>query len=51
MYHAGNTFVMDEDLGCARVKLQFGDDQKKLEVCGNGTKRRIARPAPTISLL
>ncbi|PKI55184.1 chaperone protein dnaJ C76, chloroplastic-like isoform X2 [Punica granatum] len=30
--HAGKTFVMDEDLGCARVKLQFGDDQQKLEV-------------------
>ncbi|KAK4752682.1 hypothetical protein SAY87_021480 [Trapa incisa] len=32
VYHAKNTFVMDEDLGSARVKLQYGDDLQKLEV-------------------
>ncbi|KAF8010953.1 hypothetical protein BT93_J1552 [Corymbia citriodora subsp. variegata] len=32
MHHASNTFVMDEELGCARVKVQYGDDEQKLEV-------------------
>ncbi|KAL6314007.1 hypothetical protein AAG906_011740 [Vitis piasezkii] len=32
VHHAGNTFVMDDALGCARVKVQYGDDDKKIEV-------------------
>lgn len=32
VHHASNTFVMDEALGCARVKVQFGDDDNKIEV-------------------
>ncbi|XP_015879312.2 chaperone protein dnaJ C76, chloroplastic-like [Ziziphus jujuba] len=32
VHHASNTFVMDEALGCARVKVQYGDDEQKLEV-------------------
>ncbi|KAF3444623.1 hypothetical protein FNV43_RR14315 [Rhamnella rubrinervis] len=32
VHHASNTFMMDEALGCARVKVQFGDDEQKLEV-------------------
>ncbi|XP_058091873.1 chaperone protein dnaJ C76, chloroplastic-like [Magnolia sinica] len=32
VHHAGNTFMMDEALGCARVEVQFGDDEKKIEV-------------------
>lgn len=32
MHHASNTFMMDEALGCARVKMQFGDDEQKLVV-------------------
>ncbi|XP_031500542.1 chaperone protein dnaJ C76, chloroplastic-like isoform X1 [Nymphaea colorata] len=32
VHHAGKTFMMDEALGCARVKNQFGDDDKKIEV-------------------
>ncbi|CAL1358070.1 unnamed protein product [Linum trigynum] len=31
-YHASNTFEMDEALGCARVKVQYGDDAEKIEV-------------------
>ncbi|CAI0455160.1 unnamed protein product [Linum tenue] len=31
-YHASNTFVMDEALGCARVKVQYGDDAEEIEV-------------------
>ncbi|CAN1853320.1 Chaperone protein dnaJ C76, chloroplastic [Linum perenne] len=31
-YHASNTFVMDQYLGCARVKVQYGDDADKIEV-------------------
>ncbi|KAL4653387.1 hypothetical protein ACB092_01G299300 [Castanea dentata] len=30
--HACNTFVMDEALACARVKVQYGDDEQKIEV-------------------
>ncbi|XP_072983789.1 chaperone protein dnaJ C76, chloroplastic-like [Typha latifolia] len=32
VHHAGETFVMDETLGCARIKVQFGDSEKKIEV-------------------
>ncbi|KAK3033046.1 hypothetical protein RJ639_035672 [Escallonia herrerae] len=32
VHHAGNTFMMDETLGSARVKVQYGDDDKKIEV-------------------
>eukprot|EP00262_Sarcandra_glabra_P005701 TRINITY_DN17475_c3_g1_i1.p1 TRINITY_DN17475_c3_g1~~TRINITY_DN17475_c3_g1_i1.p1 ORF type:complete len:312 (+),score=47.50 TRINITY_DN17475_c3_g1_i1:53-937(+) len=32
VHHASKTFVMDEALGCARVKVQFGDDEEKIEV-------------------
>lgn len=32
MHHASKTFVMDEELGCARVRVQYGDDEQKLEV-------------------
>ena len=32
MHHACNTFVMDEALACARVKVQYGDDEQKIEV-------------------
>ncbi|XP_019052582.1 PREDICTED: uncharacterized protein LOC104593132, partial [Nelumbo nucifera] len=32
VHHASNTFMMDEALGCARVKVQFGDDDRSIEV-------------------
>ncbi|XP_057492285.1 chaperone protein dnaJ C76, chloroplastic-like [Actinidia eriantha] len=32
VHHASNTFMMDEALGCARVRVQYGDDDTKLEV-------------------
>ncbi|XP_057983864.1 chaperone protein dnaJ C76, chloroplastic-like [Malania oleifera] len=32
VHHASNTFVMDDALGCARVKVQYGDDFPKIEV-------------------
>uniref|UniRef100_A0A2N9FUE4 J domain-containing protein n=1 Tax=Fagus sylvatica TaxID=28930 RepID=A0A2N9FUE4_FAGSY len=32
VHHASNTFVMDEALACARVKVQYGDDEQKIEV-------------------
>ncbi|PON41593.1 DnaJ domain-containing protein [Parasponia andersonii] len=32
VHHASNTFTMDEALGCARVKVQYGDDEQKIEV-------------------
>lgn len=32
MHHASKTFMMDENLGCARVRVQFGDDVKQIEV-------------------
>ncbi|KAL6960562.1 hypothetical protein U1Q18_038325 [Sarracenia purpurea var. burkii] len=32
VHHASNTFMMDEALGCARVKVQYGDDDRKIEV-------------------
>ncbi|KAK6926519.1 hypothetical protein RJ641_008238 [Dillenia turbinata] len=32
VYHASNTFAMDDTLGCARVKVQCGDDEKNIEV-------------------
>ncbi|KAM7512479.1 hypothetical protein LguiB_011354 [Lonicera macranthoides] len=31
VHHANNTFMMDETLGCARVKVQYGDDDRKIE--------------------
>ncbi|XP_020088392.1 uncharacterized protein LOC109710296 [Ananas comosus] len=31
-HNASETFMMDEDLGCARVRVQFGDSEKKIEV-------------------
>ncbi|KAF5479639.1 hypothetical protein F2P56_000446 [Juglans regia] len=31
-HHASNTFEMDEALGCARVKVQYGDDDQNIEV-------------------
>ncbi|XP_044466477.1 chaperone protein dnaJ C76, chloroplastic-like [Mangifera indica] len=32
VHHAGNTFEMDEAMGCARVRVQYGDREEKLEV-------------------
>ncbi|KAK7258819.1 hypothetical protein RIF29_24406 [Crotalaria pallida] len=32
VHHASNTFTMDEVHGCARVKVQFGDDDQNIEV-------------------
>lgn len=32
MHHASSTFTMDESLGSARVKVQYGDGDEKLEV-------------------
>jgi len=32
VHNASNTFMMDEALGCARVKVQYGDDDRKIEV-------------------
>ncbi|KAK9119772.1 hypothetical protein Scep_017865 [Stephania cephalantha] len=32
VHHASNTFTLDEALGCARVKVQYGDDDKQIEV-------------------
>ncbi|GKV07764.1 hypothetical protein SLEP1_g19488 [Rubroshorea leprosula] len=32
IHHASNTFVMDEATACARVKVQYGDDDQKIEV-------------------
>ncbi|EOY02473.1 hypothetical protein SCA6_017745 [Theobroma cacao] len=32
VHHASNTFVMDEALGCARVRVQYGDDDQKIDV-------------------
>ncbi|KAF9589471.1 hypothetical protein IFM89_024233 [Coptis chinensis] len=32
MHHATNAFMMDEALGCARVKVQFGENDKQIEV-------------------
>ncbi|KAJ4789469.1 Chaperone DnaJ [Rhynchospora pubera] len=32
VHYASNTFTMDEALGCARVKVQFGDYDKNIEV-------------------
>lgn len=32
MHHAGNTFMMDEVFGTARVKVQYGDDEERIEV-------------------
>lgn len=32
VHNASNTFIMDETLGCARVKVQYGDDDRKIEV-------------------
>lgn len=32
VFHASNTFHMDEALGCARVKVQYGDDEAKIKV-------------------
>ncbi|KAE8021508.1 hypothetical protein FH972_007392 [Carpinus fangiana] len=32
VHHASNTFQMDEALGCARVNVQYGDDDQKIEV-------------------
>lgn len=32
VHQASSTFVFDETLGCARVKLQYGDDDQKIEV-------------------
>ncbi|RWR85175.1 DNAJ heat shock N-terminal domain-containing protein [Cinnamomum micranthum f. kanehirae] len=32
VHHASKTFMMDESLGCARVRVQFGDDVKQIEV-------------------
>ncbi|KAG6659532.1 chaperone protein dnaJ C76, chloroplastic-like [Carya illinoinensis] len=31
-HYASNTFEMDEALGCARVKVQYGDDDQNIEV-------------------
>ncbi|KAL2552489.1 DNAJ heat shock N-terminal domain-containing protein [Forsythia ovata] len=32
VHHAGNTFIMDEAVGTARVKVQYGDDDTKIEI-------------------
>ncbi|XP_021299245.1 uncharacterized protein LOC110427929 [Herrania umbratica] len=32
VHHASNTFVMDEALGCARVRVQYGDNDQKIDV-------------------
>uniref|UniRef100_A0A2P2LD42 Uncharacterized protein MANES_17G115100 n=1 Tax=Rhizophora mucronata TaxID=61149 RepID=A0A2P2LD42_RHIMU len=32
VHHAGNTFTMDEALGCARVQVQYGDKDPKIQV-------------------
>ncbi|XAR51894.1 hypothetical protein NMG60_11006684 [Bertholletia excelsa] len=32
VHHASNTFTMDEAQGCARVKLQYGDDDPSIKV-------------------
>ncbi|KAF4381592.1 chaperone protein dnaJ C76, chloroplastic isoform X2 [Cannabis sativa] len=32
VHHASKTFMMDETLGCARVKVQFGDNDRNIEV-------------------
>ncbi|XP_061363605.1 chaperone protein dnaJ C76, chloroplastic-like isoform X2 [Gastrolobium bilobum] len=32
VHHASQTFTMDEALGCARVKVQYGDNDQNLEV-------------------
>ncbi|OVA19872.1 DnaJ domain [Macleaya cordata] len=32
VHNASNTFMMDEALGSARVKVQFGDDDEKIQV-------------------
>ncbi|KAL1352826.1 hypothetical protein HN51_016805 [Arachis hypogaea] len=32
VYHASNTFIMDEARGCARVKVQYGDTDQNIEV-------------------
>ncbi|GAV66355.1 DnaJ domain-containing protein/Fer4_15 domain-containing protein, partial [Cephalotus follicularis] len=32
VHHAGNTFVFDDALGSARVKVQYGDDDQNIEV-------------------
>lgn len=31
VFHASKTFIMDEALGCARVKVQFGDDDSQIK--------------------
>lgn len=32
MHNASKTFVMDEAIGCARVKVQFGDSDQNIQV-------------------
>ncbi|KAJ1412163.1 DnaJ domain containing protein [Sesbania bispinosa] len=32
VHHASHTFIMDDALGCARVKVQDGDSDQKIEV-------------------
>ncbi|KAM0026122.1 hypothetical protein Hdeb2414_s0020g00554491 [Helianthus debilis subsp. tardiflorus] len=32
VHNASKTFVMEETIGCARVKVQFGDDDTSIEV-------------------
>ncbi|RYR54628.1 hypothetical protein Ahy_A06g029935 [Arachis hypogaea] len=32
VYHASNTFIMDEARGCARVKVQYGDTDQNIEL-------------------
>ncbi|KAK9271565.1 hypothetical protein L1049_001926 [Liquidambar formosana] len=32
VHHSSNTFTMDDALGCARVKVQYGDDDQKIQV-------------------
>ncbi|PWA85520.1 dnaJ domain-containing protein [Artemisia annua] len=32
VHNARNTFIMDETVGCARVNVQFGDDDTSIEV-------------------
>ena len=32
VHQASATYMFDEALGCARVKLQYGDDDQRIEV-------------------
>ncbi|MFS7924496.1 hypothetical protein Hanom_Chr03g00273221 [Helianthus anomalus] len=44
VHNANKTFVMEETTGCARVKVQFGDDDTSIEI-GKLNMTRGARDA------